>query len=221
MKNNVLKIFLILFFACALLNAGENKNSAPAHYCMLLYGKNQLYLDSIKSHKNISIIYSPLPNINGFGLNAWYIQDDHTSYYGFKESFLILQPSTNILYKSLAIKLGINVIILSEGEEPGLKVWLPTFEIKLGNLKKLYFAAGYRSELFFGCLTANLNYRFNDNTSSIMFGYAYADDDNDDYSGLTYKIDYTIFKKILLRVWGNANFSRDLYGTQVGIGVLF
>ncbi|MDP8227097.1 MAG: hypothetical protein P9L89_05610 [Candidatus Celaenobacter polaris] len=215
MKNNVLKIFVILFLACALLNADKSKNSAHTHYCMVLYGKNQLLLDSIKSHKNISVIYNPLPNINGFGLNTWYIQEDHTSYYGFKESLFVIQPSTNILYKSLTLKLGINVIILSEGEEPGMKAWLPAFEIKLGNLNKLYFSAGYRSELFFGRLTANLNYRFNDNTSSIMLGYAYFDDGNDGYSGFTYKIDYTIFQRILLRVWGNANFSRKLYGTQV------
>lgn len=221
MKNNILKIFVIIFFACALLNAGENKNSAPTHYCMLLYGKNQLYLDSIKSHKNISIIYNPLPNINGFGLNAWYVQEDHTSYYGFKESFFIIQPSTNILNKSLALKLGINIIIPSEGEESVASALLPALEIKLGKLNKLYFSAGYRLELFFGRLTANLNYIFNDNTSSIMLGYTYCDDDNDDYSGFTYKIDYTIFKKILLRVWGNANFTRKLYGTQVGIGMLF
>ena len=187
---------------------------------MVLYGKNQLLLDSIESHKNISIIYNPLPNINGFGLNAWYIQEDYTSYYGFKESFFVIQPFLNIPHKFLALKLGINVIIPSEGEESVASVLLPAFEIKLGKLNKLYFSAGYRSELFFGRLTANLNYIFNDNSSSIMLGYTYCDDGNDGYSGLTYKIDYTVFKKILLRVWGNANFARKVYGTQVGIGML-
>ncbi len=221
MNNKIIRILVIIIFVYAMLNADGNKKSEHTHYCMVLYGKNQLYLDSIRSHKNISFIYNPLPNINGFGLNAWYIQDDCTSYYGFKESFFVIQPSTNILYKSLALKLGINVIILIEGEEPGMKALLPTFEIKLGNLNNLYFSAGYRSELFFGRLTANLNYRFSDNTSSIMLGYTYCDDGNHGYSGFTYKIDYTIFKKILLRVWGNANFARKLYGTQVGIGGLF
>jgi len=219
--KKIIILFGMLFFICALLNSGENKKSLHTHYCMVLYGKNQLYLDSISSHKNISIVYTPLPNINGFGLNAWYLQDDYTSYYGYKESTIIIQPSTHILYKSLALKLGINVLILSEGEEPGLKSLLPAVEIKYGITGKLYFLAGYRSDMFFGRLTANLNYVFNDRTSSIMLGYTYADVSKDGYSGFTYKIDYTIFKKFLLRVWGNANFARKLYGTQVGVGVLF
>jgi len=211
--------FLIVLCTSSVLYAEHKGEKNPTHYLMAMYGKNQLYFDSINSHQNILIGYNPMPNRKGFGLNAWYLQDDHTSYYGFKESNIIIQPSTHILYKSLALKLGINVIILSEGEEPGLKSLLPAVEIKYGITGKLYFLAGYRSDMFFGRLTSNLNYVFNDRTSSIMLGYTYADVSNDGYSGLTYKIDYTIFKRFLLRVWGNANFARKLYGTQVGIGI--
>ena len=221
MKNNFLKILVILFFACALLNAGANKNSAHTHFCMVLYGKNHLYFDSINSHQSISIGYNPLPQTKGFGLNAWYLQDDNTSYYGYKESMIIIQPYTQLLHKSLALKLGINILILSEGEEPGLKALFPAIEVKYGFTENFYLSAGYRSDMFFGRLTANLHFMFNDNVSEIMFGYTYKKDWDDDYNGLTYKIDYMIFKKFILRVLGNANFARKLYGMQVGIGVLF
>ena len=221
MRKKIILLFGMFIFICALLNSGENKKSLHTHYCMVLYGINHLYVDTIKSHKNISVVYTPLPNINGFGLNVSYLRDNYTSYYGFKESMIIIQPSANILYKFLALKLGINVIILNEGEEPGLKAWLPAIEIKYGFMKNFNLSASYRSEMFFGCLTANLHYRFNDEISEIMLGYTYEDDGDEDYNGLTYKVDYMIFRKFLLRVWGNANFARKLYGTQVGVGVLF
>ena len=213
--------FLIVLCTSSVLYAEHKGEKNPTHYLMAMYGKNQLYFDSINSHQNILIGYNPMPNRKGFGLNAWYLQDDHTSYYGFKESMIIIQPSANILYKFLALKLGINVIILNEGEEPGLKAWLPAIEIKYGFMKNFNLSASYRSEMFFGCLTANLHYRFNDEISEIMLGYTYEDDGDEDYNGLTYKVDYMIFRKFLLRVWGNANFARKLYGTQVGVGVLF
>ena len=197
-----------------------NKDPAHTHYCMVLYGKNHLYFDSINSHQSISIGYNPLPQTKGFGLNAWYLQDDNTSYYGYKESMIIIQPYTQLLHKSLALKLGINILILSEGEERGILIWLPAAEIRYKIMSNLNFSAGYRSDMFFGRFTANLHYRFNDNVSEIMLGYTYKEDWDDDYNGLTYKIDYMLFNKFLLRVWGNANFARKLYGTQIGIGML-
>lgn len=221
MKNNVLKIFVIIFFSCTLLNADGNKKTENTHYCMVLYGKNYLYLDSVKSHKNVSIVYNPLPQTKGFGLNAWYLKEDCTSYYGFKPSMIIIQPSAHLLHKSLVLKLCMNIIYISEGEEPGLKGWLPAIEIEYGIMKNFYLSAGYRSDMFFGRFTANLHFVFNDNVSEIMLGYTYKDNWDEDYNGLTYKFDYMIFRKFLLRIWGNANFARKLYGTQVGIGMLF
>ena len=223
MTKFIIRIFLIIFFLCALLNAGGNKNSAHTHYCMVLYGKNHLYFDSINSHQNISIVYNPLPNIKGFGLNAWYtwyIQHDNPLYYEYKASLIVVQPSTHLLHKSLALKLGINLIYISEGEDRGILAWLPAAEIRYKIMSNLYLSAGYRSDMFFGRLTANLHFMFNDNVSEIMFGYTYKKDWDEDYNGLTYKIDYMLFKKFLLRVLGNANFARKLYGTQIGIGML-
>ena len=105
MRKKIVILLGMLFFICALIHADENKESEHTHYCMVMYGENQLLLDSITSHKNISVVYTPLPNINGFGLNVSYLRDDYTSYYGFKESMIIIQPSANILYKFLALKL--------------------------------------------------------------------------------------------------------------------
>ena len=221
MKNNILKIFVIIFFACALLNAGANKNSTPTHYLMVMYGKNQLYFDSINSHQIISIGYNPIQINKGLGLNVWYLQDDHTSYYGFKESMIIIQPSVHLLHKSLDVKLGMNVFVLSEGEEPGLKIWQPAIEIKYGFMKNFYLSAGYRSDMFFGRFTTNLHYRFDDNISEIMLGYTYKEDWDDDYNGFTYKLDCKVFKKFLLRVCGNVDFKFNSKGIQWGVGMLF
>jgi len=161
-----------------------------------------------------------LPLSKGFGLNAWYLRDDLTSYYGFKESIVLIQPSTHILHKSLALKLGITILILSEGEEPGLKAWLPAVEIKYGIMKNIYFSTGYRSDMFFGRLTANLHYVFSDNISEIMIGYTNKENWDDEYNGLTYKLDCMIFNKLLLRVCVNVDYKFSSQGIQAGIGML-
>lgn len=184
-----------------------------------MYGKNQLYFDSIGSYQFISIGYNPLPQTKRFGLNAWYLQDAYTSYYGFKESIILIQPSTHILHKSLALKLGITILILSEGEEPGLKAWLPAIEIKYGFMKNFYLSAGYRSDMFFGPLAANLHYMFNDNISEIMFGYTYDEYADVSDNRLTYKIVYMVFRKFLLRVCGNVDLKFKSQGIQMGIGM--
>ena len=220
MNNKFIVAFLIVLCTSSVLYAEHKGEKNSTHYLMAMYGKNQLYFDSINSHQNITIGYNPMPNRKGFGLNAWYLQDDYTSYYGFKESMIIIQPYTQLLHKSLALKLGMNVYILSEGEEPGLKGWIPAIEIQYGIMNNIHISASYRSEMFFGRLTANLHYMLNDKISEIMLGYTYDEYADENYNRLTYKIDYMIFKQFLLRVWGNANFAHKLYGTQVGIGII-
>jgi len=217
----VTALLMIIVLSCSVVYGQTEKDSTPIHYLMVMYGKNQLYFDSINSHQIISIGYNPMQKNKGFGLNAWYLKDDHTSYYGYKESWIIIQPSTQLLYESFALKLGINVCILSKGEESGLKLWQPAVEIKYGIIKKLYFSAGYRSDMFFGRITANLHYMLNDNISEIMLGYTYKEDWNEDYNGFTYKFNYMIFRKLLLRVCGNVDFKFNSKGIQGGVGMLF
>lgn len=219
MMKRVTVLIVIVMLSYSVIYGQEVKEKTPTHYLMVMYGKNQLYFDSINSHQIISIGYNPMQINKGFGLNAWYLQDDYTSYYGFKESMIIIQPSVHLIHKSLVVKLGWNVFILSEGEEPGLKVWQPAVEIKYGFMKNFYLSAGYRSDMFFGRITANLHYMFNDKISEIMLGYTYKENWDDDYNGFTYKLNYMIFRKFLLRICGNVDFKFSPQGIQAGIGI--
>lgn len=214
----VLLMIIVLF--CSVIYGHAQKDKIPSHYLIVMYGKSQLYFDSINSHQSISVGYNPMHKNKGFGLNAWYLQDDHTSYYGFKESMIIIQPSIHLLHKSLVVKLGWNVFILSEGEEPGLKTWQPAIEINYGFMENFYLSFNFKSDMFFGSVNANIHYVFNDNISGIMLGYAYKENWDDDYNGLIYKLDCKVFKKFLLRVCGNVDFKFSPQGIQVGVGML-
>ena len=221
MKKIILLVFLLSLYGCSVLHAQHKGEKKPTHYLMAMYGKNQLYFDSIGPYQFISIGYNPLPQTKGFGLNAWYFKNVSTSFYGLKERITIIQPSTYLFKKSLSLKLGINFIYRRYGEGGEILIWLPAIEVKYGFMKNFYLSAGYRSDMFFGRLTANLHYMFNDNISEIMLGYTYKENRAEDYNGhrLTYKFDYMIFRKFLLRVWGDADFDHSLYGIQVGIGM--
>jgi len=179
-------------------------------YYLALYGKANSIFNDIQEHKIISTIYSPFPNIIGPGLRVGYIKTQKTNY---DESIFYIQPSINLPVNFIAFRLGMNIIHILEGEGPD-GLLLPSFEIKFGNLKRFYISGGVLSELFFGWATVDLNYRFNDGISSVMIGRAYGDDGK--YTGYTYKIDYNIWKKFMLRLWGNENFTKKLYGTQIG-----
>lgn len=220
MKKILLLVSLLSLYGCSVLHAQHKGEKKPTHYLMAMYGKNQLYFDSIRSHKTISVGYNPLPLTKGFGLNAWYLREDMTSYYGGKPSMIIIQPSVHLLHKSLVVKLCMNIIYKSEGEEPGLKGWLPAIEINYGFMKNFYLSAGYRYDMFFGRLTANLHYVFSDNISEIMIGYTNKENWDDEYNGLTYKLDCMIFNKLLLRVCGNVDYKFSSQGIQAGIGML-
>jgi hypothetical protein len=219
MMKRVTVLIVIVMLSYSVIYGQEVKEKTPSHYLMVMYGKNQLYFDSINSHQSISIGYNPIQINKGFGLNAWYLQDDHTSYYGFKESMIIIQPSVHLIHKSLVVKLGWNVFILSEGEEPGLKVWQPAIEIKYGFMKNFYLSFNFKSDMFFGSVNSNIHYLFNDNISGIMLGYAYKENWDDDYNGFTYKLDWLVFRKFLLRVCGNVDFKFKSQGIQAGIGI--
>ena len=219
MMKIVTVLIVIVMLSYSVIYGQEVKEKTPSHYLMVMYGKNQLYFDSINSHQIISIGYNPIQKNKGLGINAWYLQDDHTSYYGFKESMIIIQPSIHLLHKSLALKLGINIYILSEGEEPGLKAWLPAIEIKYGFMKNLYLSFNFKSDMFFGSVNANVHYLLNDNISEIMLGYAYKEDWNEDYNGLAYKLDWLVFRKFLLRLCGNVDFKFISQGIEAGIGI--
>jgi len=218
--KRVTLLIVIVMLSYSVIYGQEVKEKTPSHYLMVMYGNNQLYYDCIRSHKTISVGYNPIQKNKGLGINAWYLQDDHTSYYGFKESMIIIQPSVHLLHKSLVVKLGWNVFILSEGEEPGLKLWQPAIEIKYGFMKNLYLSFNFKSDMFFGSVNSNIHYLFNDNISGIMLGYAYKENWGEDYNGFAYKFNYMIFRKFLLRVCGNVDFKFISQGIQAGIGIL-
>jgi len=219
MKKLILLVFLLSLYGCSVLYAQHKEENKPNHYLIAMYGKNQLYYDCIRSHKTISVGYNPLPFTQGFGLNAWYLQHD-ASYYGRKPSIIIIQPSVNLLYKSLALKLGMNINYMNEEGYKWTLSLMPVIEIKYGLMKNLYFSFYFKSDMFFGSINANIHYLFNDNISGIMLGYTYKENWDDDYNGLAYKLDYMIFEKILLRVCGNIDLKFKSKGIQAGIGIL-
>ena len=61
---------------------------------------------------------------------------------------------------------------------------------------------------------------FSDNISEIMIGYTNKENWDDEYNGLTYKLDCMIFNKFLLRVCGNVDYKFSSQGIQAGIGML-
>ncbi|MBN2017435.1 MAG: hypothetical protein JW794_04795 [Candidatus Cloacimonetes bacterium] len=218
--KRVTVLIVIVMLSYSVIYGQEVKEETPPHYLMVMYANNQLYYDCVRPHKTISVGYNPLPFSQGLGLNAWYLREDNISMYGQKPSIIIIQPSGNFLYKSFALKLGINILYRSEGEETGLRGLLPAFEMSYGFMENLYLSFNFKSDMFLGSVNANVHYLLNDNISGIMLGYAYKENWNEDYNGLTYRITYRIFKKFLLRVCGNVDFKFMSQGIQAGIGII-
>jgi hypothetical protein len=189
------------------------KETKP-YYLIALYGKNNLMLNERSKNTNIAILYSPYENISGPGIGVGRLKGIDQ----YKDSFYYVQPFISLPYRFLSLKLGLNLMHIFEGEGPSF-LYLPAFEIKIGKMDKLYFSVGLLSELFFGIATLNISYFYKNKISGFMIGRTYGDEN--EYSGYIYKIDQVIFKKIFLRIWGNANFAQKMYGTQFGIGLLF
>ena len=96
---------------------------------------------------------------------------------------------------------------------------LPAIEINYGFMENFYLSFNFKSDMFFGSLNANIHYLFIDNISGIMLGYTYKENWDEDYNGFTYKFNYMIFRKFLLRVCGNVDFKFSSQGIQAGIGI--
>jgi len=194
----------------------KNKENDPKVDNDFIYGiYSNLYkrIPDYDEYSNFSLIIRPFPQKMGPGLRASFIRSKKS---GYGESIFYIQSSVNIPANFMAFVLGMNVISILEGEGPeGLL--LPSLEIRAGNLNKFYISGSILSDLFFGWVSLNLNYRFNDKISSIMVGRAIGFDQEN--AGYIYEIDYNIWKKMILCFRGYLNFSEKSYVTQIGVGV--
>jgi len=214
----VTALFMIIVLSCSVIYGQIEKDSTPTHYCMIMYGKSPFLFGSEKSNDNIALALHPITGNKMFGFNAWYMREDHSSYYEKRKSLVIFQPFMLITMKSLALKLGVNIAIIDDGEVSGFMAMFPAFEIHIGNLHKFFISAGYKSEIFLGLLTAGVHYVFNKNTSQIMIGCG-CDGSEINYSAITCGIEHTIFDSLILRLRGNILLKYSHYGIQIGVGM--
>ncbi|GEM_PF-1369779 len=197
-------------------DGGKNiSQKKPASYLFIAYGGNPILFNSTTPNTHLYAIYSPFPFIEGIGLKVGCISEgklrpDQVSLYYF-------QPFLNLPFRYFAFRLGINSLRILEGEGPD-GLLLPSFELKIGKIRKYYFSVAFLSEIFSGMSTFSLNYFFKDNVSSLMFGRSYAL--NGQHFGNVCKFDYSLYKRLMLRIVSVTDFSKGRYGIQLGIGLL-
>lgn len=204
--------YLLLFFA---LFTVVNAEDAPTkNYCLfLLYGNNKIVLNTESEHDIASLILNPTSSKNLPGFSFSFIKERN----GCNDGVLFIQGFFKLGYKFIYLKSGLNIYAQMNPEDGPGSLTLPHAEIGIGQFNRVYISANVLSDILFGMGSINLNYIFNDNISSLMIGRAFGDDGN--YQGFTYKVDYRLWKNIIARAWGNANFSKQLYGLQIGLGM--
>ena len=159
--KKIAALLMIIVLFCSAAYGQTEKEKSLAHYLMVMYGNGPFLWDSCAQSNN-SIALSYYPTLRGkrfgFGLNAWYIQEDHTSYYGKRESVIVAQPFLLFKTKYIGLKFGLNIAAPLESESAGILVALLAFEVRLGILDRLYISGNYKSDIFLGLYTADIHY---------------------------------------------------------------
>ncbi len=185
----------------------------------LISGENKVYGEEFHSNNPFSITkfsFLPIPGHKGWGITAAYIDETIPT----ADRYFYISPRYYFQTRHGCVMYGFRYhYSLKYDEGPTKDRLQPLIAYKYGNLEKLYISIDIFSENVFGVLNISMNYIFPDKYSSISLGYV--NTKRGIYNGLSYRLNYKVYKRFMFVFQGNLHNKHYNTGMQAGLGVLW